>query len=203
MFGCKCESGRIGPVVVYDRIGTKVIREYVVPKDPKTDAQLAQRKKLSLANKGLAPLREVIKKGYKDNTKAYNMLIKQVMREFIVGEYPDFSIDYSKIKITEGKLRLPENIIFHTDNQTNSISLSWDTSIANMPIINEGSDKVNLVCLNMKSMETKIFYRVAIRRDGKAEFSLPENWEINDTHIWLYLSSFDFSNNSGSLKCMV
>ncbi|SFL59161.1 hypothetical protein SAMN05216357_13122 [Porphyromonadaceae bacterium KH3CP3RA] len=49
-------SGRIGPVVAYlTKDGKQVFRSYIKPADPKTPGQLAQRAKLGIVNKGLAP----------------------------------------------------------------------------------------------------------------------------------------------------
>lgn len=194
----KRESGKIGPVIVYDRYGEEIVRKHVIPKDPQTEAQLAQRMKLSLANKGLAPLRDVIKVGYQGNSKAFNMLIKQTMKEFITGEYPDLSIDYSRIKIAEGKLRLPDNIAYEGDEETNCINISWSTDNTSMPKINKGSDRINLICLNRSSLATHKFYNIAQRKAGTAQISLPENRQIKDYHFWIYLTSHDWQDNSES-----
>lgn len=50
----KGASGKIGDIVTFERNGTQVIREYVIPKDPKSPAQLAQRMKCGVVNKGLS-----------------------------------------------------------------------------------------------------------------------------------------------------
>lgn len=77
----------------------QIVRVHTVPHDPMTKAQLAQRAKLTLFNMGLSPLNNVIKEGYRNNSGAYRSLVGKTMREFVVGEYPNFSIDYSKIQI--------------------------------------------------------------------------------------------------------
>ena len=56
-------SGKIGPYVAYVRKdGTQVLREHIIPKDPKTPKQLAYRMRFGMVNKCLSPLNKAIKK---------------------------------------------------------------------------------------------------------------------------------------------
>ncbi len=104
-------SGKIGPVVAYTtKFGTEVLRKHVIPKDPKTPKQLAYRMKFALVSSCLSPFSSIIKDGYTQKRGAYRTVISNALREAIEGEYPNFSINYSKIQLTHGKLNLPSNI---------------------------------------------------------------------------------------------
>lgn len=195
----KGASGKIGDIVTFEREGTQVIREYVIPKDPKSPAQLAQRMKLKLANKGLSPLKFIIRRGHIGNSKAYRSSISKTMKNCIAGDYPNMTLDYSKVKLAEGKLQLPENISTQFDNKTNTIYFSWNSSLTFSDQPGRSDDKVNIISLNEKLLVANQISNTPIRSDGKASLKLPNNWEIADTHIWIYLTSYDLLQNSDSM----
>ncbi len=60
--------------------------------------------KFSLSNKGLSPLNKIIKIGYKNSDKNYRKLVGEAYHNAIVGEYPNFTMDYSMIKVSDGKV---------------------------------------------------------------------------------------------------
>ncbi|MDD4778236.1 MAG: DUF6266 family protein [Fermentimonas sp.] len=195
----KGASGKIGDIVTFERDGTQVIREYVVPNDPKTPAQLAQRMKCEVANKGLSPLKIEIKRGHIGNSKAYRSAISTAMKNCIVGEYPNLSLVYSLIQIAEGKLQLPQNISVDIDKSNNRVNLNWISDLEFQDKPGRPDDKLNVVYFNEKFSVAKLLFSAPKRSDSKACFSLPDNWEISDTHIWVYMTSYSLSHNSDSL----
>mgnify|MGYP000847450217 CR=1 FL=1 len=195
----KGASGKIGDIVTFERNGTQVIREYVVPKDPKTPAQLAQRMKCGVVNKGLSPLKNEIKRGHIGNRKAYRSAISNAMKNCIVGKYPNLSLDYSLIQIAEGKIQLPQNISVDIDNNHNRVNLSWNIDLEFPDKPGRPDDKLNVVYFNEKFSVAKLLLSAPARSDGKACLSLTDNWEIADTHIWVYMTSYSLLHNSDSL----
>lgn len=186
-------SGKIGPVSVYQtKHGTQVIRSYSKPIDPKTPKQLAHRQKFSLVSKGLSPLCRIIQRGFKGDTKTYRDQISKAYYEAITGEYPNFKLDYSKIKIAEGDVPLPENVKVGVEQYAREDSLvvcfTWDSD--------NRRDSVNIICLNEEVMEAKQHLNVAGVADGKVSIELPKGWEASDTHFWLYLTSVNYINSS-------
>jgi hypothetical protein len=179
----KGASGKISDIVTFERNGTQVIREYVIPKDRKSPAQLAQRMKCEVANKGLSPLKNFIKQGHKDNSKAYRAEISRAMKYGIVGEYPILSLDYSIIHVAEGKLQLPENVSVDFDNNNNTINLSWNINLAFRDKPGKPDDKINVIYFNEKFSKTKLLPNASKRSDGKASLKLPLNWDIDETHF--------------------
>lgn len=195
----KGASGKIGNIVTYEINGTQIIREYVVPKDPKSPKQLAQRMKCVVANKGLFPLKNCIKQGHIGNTKAYRSSISKAMKDCIVGEYPNLSLDYSLVQIAEGKLQLPENITVDVNNITNTIYISWDGDLTFTDKPGKPDDKLNIVYFNEKHSYAKLLSNAPKRCDSKVALRLPEDWETAYTHLWLYMTSYDLLHNSNSL----
>ena len=195
----KGASGKIGDIVTFERNGTQVIREYVIPKDPRSPAQLAQRMKCGVVNRGLSPLKNYIKQGHKDNSKEYRAEISRAMKYGIMGEYPNLSLDYSIIQIAEGKLQLPENVNVDIDSKTNTVNLSWNSELTIKDKPGKPDDKMNVIYLNEKLSDAKLLLNASKRSDGKASLKLPKYWDIDETHLWIYLSSYYLLHNSDSL----
>ena len=186
-------SGKIGPVVAYTtKFGTEVLRKHVIPKDPKTPKQLAYRMKFALVSSCLSPFSSIIKDGYAQKRGAYRTVISNALREAIEGEYPNFSINYSKIQLTHGKLNLPSNI--DASIQNNSLRLTWDPKTKGHSARNRSDDRLNIICFDESKKEVFVKYNVASRGDG--ELNVDINTE--SMHLWIYLSSSDGKDNSGS-----
>lgn len=194
-------SGKVGNVNTYILNGKQVVRANPIPNDPKTPKQLAHRMKFALVNKGLSPLNRSIKLGHRGDTSAYRSLVGKAYREAIVGEYPNFALDYSKIKIAEGKLQLPAEIKMELDDENRAVNFTWEAKIATSQNTAKANDQINIVAFNVKENIVDSFSGVAIRSDGKASITLPRGWNLEDTHFWVYFSSFSLQMNSGSLYC--
>lgn len=192
-------SGKIGNVVVYERNGKQIVRSNPKQRDPKTPAQLAHRLKFSLANKGLSPLNNVIKIGFKNSEKSYRKLVGEAYHNAIIGEYPNFSMDYSRIQVAEGKVQLPSNIQMSYEESSNIVGFIWDTQIADTAINSRPDDHVNIVCLNSIFLAEMHTFNISKRSDGKAFFELPIVWKPEDLNFWIFITSYDLSENSDSI----
>jgi hypothetical protein len=194
------------PVVVYKtKYGNEVVRKYVVPTDPKTPKQLAYRMKFTLINSSLSPFCKIIKDGYKHKHNAYRSVISKALREAIEGEYPNFSINYSKIQLADGNLKLPSNI--DASIQNNSLIITWNPQTKGQPVLNRSDDQLNIICLDESTNEVFVTYNAAKRGDGEVNIDInkllkrdSESQTINSEklHFWLYLSSIDGKYNSES-----
>lgn len=200
-------TGKIGPVSIYEtKYGTQVVRTYTKPRDPKTPKQLAHRMKFGLVNKGLSPLNEIIKRGFKGNSRTYRRQVGKAYHEAIIGEYPNFKLDYSKIKIAEGELQPLKEFIVNTNNKTGLVSFKWNRDIDPKLKTGNNRDKVNIVCLNEKEKVAIQYNNYGRRSIGEATIELPVGWQTDDTHFWAYLTSdfvegmsIDLTINSDSI----
>ncbi|WP_298650723.1 DUF6266 family protein, partial [uncultured Proteiniphilum sp.] len=64
--------------------------------NPNTPKQQEQRLEFGLANNGLAPLGDVLKKGYL-SSDARQMVVSNTLKNPIEGEFPDFTLNFSLI----------------------------------------------------------------------------------------------------------
>jgi len=188
---------------VYVRNDKQIVRVHTVPRDPMTKAQLSQRAKLALVNRGLSPLNKVIREGYRNNSGAYRSLVSKTIREFVVGEYPNFSIDYSKIQIAEGRLLLPEHISTSFNPDSNQVNINWDTE-QTIPSKWWGvDDLVHFVIFNANTLMAFTSPGIVKRTAGTATVELPNGWGPENIHCWMYLSSQILEENSQSHYLMI
>lgn len=106
--GGKGLSGTLGDRVYYQRNGISYSRsKQVSRKNTSTPAQLTQRAKFSLVLKFLQPLKEFISIGFRSKAKnmsEFNYAMSFLFKNALTGEYPDFSIDYSKVLLSIGNV---------------------------------------------------------------------------------------------------
>ena len=199
-------SGRVGPVVAYTtKYGTEVLRKHVIPKDPKTPKQLAYRMKFTLVSSSLSPFCEIIKDGYNQKRGAYRAVLSKTLREAIEGEYPNFSINFSKIQLTDGKLKLPSKI--DASIQSNSLIINWNPQAEGQPALNRSDDMLNVICFD--ESKNKVFVKYSAARRGEGEVIIDINKilkqegsseaiNVEDLHFWVYFSSRYGEDKSGS-----
>jgi hypothetical protein len=199
-------SGRKGPVVAYTtKYGTEVIRKHVIPEDPKTPKQLAYRMRFTLVSSSLSPFSKIIKDGYNQKRGAYRAVFSKTLSEAIEGEYPNYSINYSKIQLTDGKLKLPSKI--DASIQNNSLIITWNPQTKGQPVLNRSDDQINIICLDQSTNEVFVKYNAARRGDGGVFIEIDKFFKqestaqainVKELHFWFYMSSRDWKDNSGS-----
>jgi len=193
-------SGKIGTLIAYvSKDGKQIYRTYTKPADPQTPKQMANRMKLGLVNKSLAPLCNVIKQGYPDQQNAYRSLVGKACREAVEGEYPNLWFNYSKIHISRGNLQLPSQVHKEYHPDTRELHFTWDTKLTDATLPGNNQDKVTIVCLHVGDQPEVVIHHAGTRGDGKSTLLLPDGWQVEQTHCWLYLTSYHKQENSTSL----
>ena len=191
-------SGRIGPIIAYMVNGKQRFRTYTDPRNPKTKKQTAHRSKFGFVSSMVSPLFKQIKIGFKDNNLNYGTVCGKVSREAVVGQFPDLSMDYSKIKIAEGKLRLPAEIKVKVEENSQVVRFTWNSENSSSSKPSGSEDRINIICLNEGVKEAKRFSTNFLRREEKAHVELPEGWNPAEMHYWVYMSSYNRQVNSDS-----
>lgn len=128
-------SGLIGPVVSYNRKGVSLVRSQCPSiKDHKSVKQLAQRMRMKLANNFLSSFKSLVKISYGDaegKDNAYNRAKSMLLKETMVGNYPDISIDCSLVRMSHDPVSylIVDNLSYHDDALTMEVHV--DPAIRN------------------------------------------------------------------------
>src|SRR5438105_9383529 len=146
-------SGAIGPVVAATWKGIPYLRAKGNTKSNKkshSDAQAATRRRFAVAAKFLASMRELLEITYKNEAikmTGANSAQSQVMKQALIGNYPDYSIAYSKVLISRGNLPGADTATA-TSGKKDTIQFTW----ANSELTGKAStkDKAILVAYSVR-----------------------------------------------------
>lgn len=104
-------TGKVGNIVGSSWRGIDYVRS--LPKKsskPASDKQTAQRMKFGMTTSFLKSIKDVLMLGYSDSKQrgktGYNVAFQHFIDKAIVGNYPNFSIDYAAVKIASGSLAI-------------------------------------------------------------------------------------------------
>lgn len=184
-------SGTVGTVVgSSNRKGEDIIR--VKSKKPQTsnsEAQLNQRSKFSLVTMNLQSLNFLLKIGLKkvagDQMSPYNYACQFALKKAITGEAPNFEMDYSHIKLSEGNLGQAKSAA--AELNADKVSFQWEDISANS--VGQSTDKAILLVYNVNNFELSYSIGEETRESASALLPIP-NGEIGDTlAIYLFFQS--------------
>jgi hypothetical protein len=121
-------KGKIGNVVGSSWKGIDYLKTLPASySDAKTETQVNNRSKFLTVVRFLQPLTEVLRVGYKSlavKKSAFNAATSYHYKNAIMGEYPDVSMDYSKVMMSKGNLRGADNALASSSAAT-KLNLSW------------------------------------------------------------------------------
>ena len=184
-------SGKHGSAVAVTRKdGTTYIRMYAKPSNPRTDKQQAHRAKFALSSKALVPFNPI----FKDTigiTNGISTARSHTFKNAIVGEYPNFSVEYEKLMFSFGSLEK-----LHNASATSSdgvVTINWDF---NKMYNCHGDDNINLVVFNKESSQAIHIKDVALRSDKVSKINIQDSWSNSELYFWAYVTSSDNISDS-------
>jgi hypothetical protein len=184
-------SGKVGDVVYSSWKGIPYMRKRPVKvSNPKTAAQLDQRAKFTAIIKFLKPLTPFLRLGFKSkNAKmsAHNAAMSYNLANAIMGTYPDYAIDYSKVLISRGNIgeALRPAIL-----SANSCEIEFRWAYNPRDYYTCSDDIVVLVIYNSTKKEVITAMDGNRRIDGSQTITLPE-WFVGD-EVHCYISFQDY-----------
>ncbi len=156
---------------------------------PKTLKQLEQQARFSTAVKFLQPVKDLLNVGFggqkQGRASGYNMAVKYVLENALIGMYPDYLIDYSKVLFSKGGVAAPVGAVV-TPGEGNLV-LTWSGEINqwNAFIDDEVTalvfDPLNNIYL---SGPLGIF-----RSDAEMTIAVPAAYLGNTVHVYLFFMS--------------
>jgi hypothetical protein len=182
-------SGKHGTAVAATRKdGLNILKVYRVASNPNTTGQKNQRGKFGFVVKELNCMRKLFTITF-GGQYGINRAVSLAMKTCVSGEFPDFKIDYSKLKLSKGSIPVPvSHNVYNLIN--NSFKLEWSDS----ELLNEKTDdNLNIVLFNATKKQMIHNQNIALRSNRNIDFSLPEYWSDSEIYAWLYFSS---SNNN-------
>lgn len=163
-------SGKVGSVVGYSLRNKDFIKGLPKPSSkPPTLKQLASRARFKFFNEWRNPLTEFFSVSFKNQTATHSAqnAAHHYNKDIIIGEYPDYGINYEKIIISSGNLPPVTDLKMEMTEHGN-LRLSWEPNLT-------GSAKATdllavLVCYIGSNTELTGTLNGAERGDGHHDF---------------------------------
>jgi len=179
-------KGKIGNVVGSSWKGIDYLKTLPASySDAKTETQVNNRSKFLTVVRFLQPLTEVLRVGYKSlavKKSAFNAATSYHYKNAIMGEYPDVSMDYSKVMMSKGNLRGADNALASSSAAT-KLNLSWTD---NTGLSSANADDVAIVVVYHPELGDAFHtLNAASRGDLAAELDLPQSYSGSDVHVYL------------------
>ena len=111
------------------------------------------------------------------------------LRKEVVGNGPNFAIDYLAVQLSDGPLAAPR--VTKARREKNTALFSWASDGDNG--ISSPDDTLLVAVYNTERDEAVVSQTMAKRSEGKAAVPLPEGW--NDNGCIAYLAFHNVDNN--------
>lgn len=173
--------------------GKNYLRVASVPSNPRTPKQVEHRGKFGYINRVMRSFYPVFKITFGGNA-GIRYGINIAFKNAILGEYPDFSLDYAQLVFTDGALYQTGSATSEKSG-SNSVKIDWDYSdMAG----NNSTDLVNLIFFNEAADQAILKLAVVNRELATTTIELPAIWTGGKIHCWIYFTSPDNITNSTS-----
>ncbi len=182
-------SGKHGTAVAAaGKNGKNVLRVYTAPRNPNSEKQQIQRAKFGMVNRELAPLRDILKIGYK-RTDAAQIASSFVLKNAVIGEYPDFTIDFSVLSVSQGRLLPAETASWQVSQENNEATITWTNLNEEFTMPGYMTAKLQCVFYNSETKMGILSNTDTERSSGIFTIGLPASWNADDVHCWIYFAS--------------
>lgn len=179
-------SGKIGTVVGSSWKGIEYMRSLPRPSTKAaTDQQMIQRAKFALVSAFFRSASALINMGYQSlaqGKSGYNVATSDFIADAIIGTYPDFEIDYSKVLFSKGTLTGAYGV--NAVSESGSVKVSWDDNS------NSGTAKASdqIVILVYNPDKGQFVYDIntgALRSAGEDTLLMPVEFLGDTVEVWV------------------
>ena len=193
-------SGKVGTVVGSNWKGISYMRSLPQKvRNPRTEPQVNQRSKFTQAIHFLKPMTALLRIGWKQcahKRSPFNAAMSYTIANAITGNYPNYSIDASKVLISCGTLAPVANASTSVVT-SGTILVEWDDNSGSSNA--KQNDKALLAVVNPAKYEAVFDTASATRSTGSQSIALPGNWFGQDVKIYIGFISEDGKEVANSL----
>ena len=179
-------SGKIGTVVGSSWKGIEYMRSLPRPSTKAaTDQQMIQRAKFALVSAFFRSASALINMGYQSlaqGKSGYNVATSDFIADAIIGTYPDFEIDYSKVLFSKGTLTGAYGV--SAVPESGGVKVSWDDNS------NSGTAKASdqIVILVYNPGKGQFVYDIntgALRSAAEDTLLMPVEFLGDTVEVWV------------------
>lgn len=194
-------SGKLGPIVGGSWKGIAYLREAPKAdrkKASRTPAQLANEMKFKFVQRWLVPFYPYVTVGFSGLAKGkteLNAAFSAIYHQAVVGQYPNLTIDYSKVKISIGKLP-PLNKPRIALASPDILEIAWQQNVRVDALFD---DQLMLVLYNADLKKADGFIGGVKRAALRHSFKIDPEFVGKELEVYLSITSADRKKISNSL----
>lgn len=191
-------SGKVGPVIGSSWNGKPYMKgRPATVANPKTQGQLDHRGKFKLAIQFLSPVKAFLRVGFVEMAKgktAFNAAMSWNYNHAVKGSYPDFTIDYPEVLVSQGSLAGALNA--KVTASSGQVLFSWQNNADNMEVLD--SDKALVLIYNATRHKAVSMAGGNTRDSGSQSIAIPDLFKGDTLHCYLAFQNSDASATSNS-----
>lgn len=193
-------SGTIGSTVGASWRHINYMRSLPKPsKKPASPAQLAQRAKFALAVNFLRSIKPLLNLGFSDKLQGrqtgYNRALQLMIGIGIMGEYPDYAIDFANVALAQGGLSPAMSAVL-VQTAPGQLRLSWDPTTNKYTSF--ADDEAVVVVYNVSKRFMNV-YDGTERSAGSMDISVPASFAGDELVAWAFMVHRDGEKTSDSV----
>lgn len=197
-------SGKIGNLVSYNLKGKNVVRRIGKSSKAATTAQLTVRQKITVVNKFLRATIGIINVGFELEVagtyqNSYNAATSYNAKNATHGEYPNISMDYSKVLISKGTLEPARNPQANLNGSL--LTLNWELSDDLDWGIKNDRTMLLIYCPQL-NLSTYVLSG-ARRSSGTDDLELPAEYIGKELQIYIAFKSSNGKSISDSVRASI
>lgn len=145
--------------------------------------EITSRSKFALVLSAMRPLTAFLRVGYQKYTTkqtAFNVAMCYNLDNSVIGEYPEYKLDKSKLLLSKGDLKGAINGAAAVEN---CIKLTWDSD-------SDSNEDIAMIAILNGAKEEAIFTTNGGLRCAKGQsFNTPEDWKGDTVSVYLAFKS--------------
>lgn len=156
---------------------------------PPTQKQLEQRLKFALVTGFLSSMSELIETGYRaaGSNSPMNEAVAYHLKNAVIGVAPNYTLDYTKLRFSTGKLSLPSTFSVDTTAPA-KVDFNWSLDGTDHKY-KDGTDVINVVAYNPTKSQFVTLMAAAPRSAGTYALPLPLEFVGDSVHCLFSFSS--------------
>jgi hypothetical protein len=144
--------------------------------------------------------RQLVRIGYKpyaiDMTEV-NAALAANIKTAIVGEYPDYMVDYAAIQLSKGILPALSGGSISSPSVA-TIHVSWDDNSSYMGA--HATDKLHLSVFDPETNRAQAFISKAERSEGSVDVNITTEWIGKNLEVWAFFTDAEILGVAESIS---
>jgi len=177
---------KFGTAVFSKQFGKNTMRTKPIEvKNPKTLKQKQQRSKFSLMVELSRMMLGFIRIGFKQvaiGMSAFNMFMKNNIKDVITGVYPAYTIDFTKLIVTKGTLT-GADAGTATAVAGHKVTIGWTDNSGTGDAL--ATDKAMQLIINYDKRQVAIDTTTKTRTDATNQITVPPSWVGDEVYVYL------------------